>query len=161
MIVLSLLFLAFAAGGKKARMNLSILAVLALAVPYAGFYDFYKEKQAYVKQEHKDSIYKAMAHLPGDAAVITNINIVPHLCCRKYVWQQEWGTSESVFLPVIKEKLKEFYMLIYLYDYSYTQEKLLPAVRNREINDLAVKMGYRFEFVYGDDKAALFKYSRE
>jgi len=103
-----------------------------------------------------------MAHLPQDknAAIITNINVVPHLCCRKYVWQMEWGSPGSVFLPVIKEKLKEFYMLVYLYDYSYTQEKLLPAVRNREINDLALKMGFKYEFVYGDSVAALFRYTK-
>jgi len=163
LIVMSLLFMAFAAGREKAKMNLTVLAALVLVVAYAGFYNFYREKQTYVNTKDKESIYRAIAHLPEDenTAVITNINIVPHLCCRKYVWQQEWGSSASVLLPVIKEKLKEFYMLVYLYDYSYTQEKLLPAERNREINDLAVKMGYKYEAVYGNSVAAVFKYSKE
>jgi uncharacterized membrane protein len=160
---LFLLYTAFAAGKNKAKMNFSILAVLVFIIPYAGFYSFYREKLTYIKQEHKDSIYRALARLPEDenTAVMTNINIVPHVCCRKYVWQIEWGSAASVLLPVIKEKLKEFYMLVYLYDYSYTQEKLLPSVRNKEIHDLALKMGYKFEFVYGDDIAGLVRYSKE
>lgn len=158
--VLLLIFAAFWAVRKKAKFNFILPALLALAVPYFGFYNFYKEKQTYLPQEHKKSIYKVIERLPKDAAVITNINIVPHLCCRKYVWQLEWGTSESVFMPVLKENLSEFYMLLYLYDYSYTQEKLQPAVRNKELHDLALKNGYKFEFVFGDDIAGLVKYSK-
>jgi uncharacterized membrane protein len=162
LIVLTLLIAAFAGAKKKAGVNLPVFALLIILVTYAGFFNFYREKFNYIKEEHRESIYKAMKYIPEDinTAVIANANIATHLCCRKYIWALEMGKTPTVFLPVIKEKLKEFYMLVYLYDFSYTQEKVKPAERNREILDLASKFGFKYQFIYADNITGVIKFSK-
>jgi uncharacterized membrane protein len=161
LLILILVFTAFT--NVKASIRFPIFALLILIVIYAGYYNCYKERLINVNDKHRESINEAIKYLPKDEniAVITNTNIVPHLCCRKYIWDQEIGKTQSVLLPLIKEKLNEFYMLVYLYDFTYIRENIQPGVRNQEIFDLATKLGYKYQFVYADDITGVIKFNKQ
>jgi hypothetical protein len=140
----------------------AIFAVMAIIVFCGGYLNCYSFRLGIVEAGRRKSINEAIARLPEgpSAAVITNSNIVSHVCCRKLAWSLDTGTAEEVMAPVEKQKLDEFYMLIYLYDFTYRLEGIEPGLRNRELFGLAEKMGFKPQFLYNDDICGVVRFSR-
>jgi hypothetical protein len=162
-IAIVLVIFPFARVIKSPKAKFTVFVLTALAVFYFGYFKFHESRMGNVPKEAKDSIKKAMQFIPEskDAAVLTNSNIVTHLCCRKYIWAMDTGNAEDVFLPVLREHLNLFYMLVYLYDFTYADNNIAPDVRNREIADLAKKHGFTYGFLYNDNITGVLIFTRQ
>jgi hypothetical protein len=161
--VFVLLFIAFAVNKINFKTNFILLAFLILVVSYGGYVNAYsKERLNNISEEQKSSINKAIKYIPEDenTVLIANANIITHLCCRKFVWALEIGNTTYVLLPIIKEKLNEFYVLTYLYDFTYQRENINSGARNQEILDLAIKLGYKYTFLYADNITGVIKFNK-
>jgi uncharacterized membrane protein len=143
-----------------ASLRNAVFAVMAITVFCGGYLNCYSFRLGMVEAGHRKSINEAISRLPEGPAVITNSNIVPHVCCRKLVWSLDTGTAEEVMRPVEKLKLDEFYMLIYLYDFTYRLERIEPGLRNRELFGLAEKMGFKHQILYNDNISGVARFSR-
>ena len=152
----------FSPAVKNQKAVFSVFVLAALAVFYFGYYNFQKSRMGDVPEAAKSSIKKAMEFIPAseDTAVLTNQNIVNHICCRKYIWALDSGTAEEVILPILRENLKSFYMLVYLYDFTYPDNKIAPDVRNREIASLAKQNGFSYGFLYNDNITGVLIFTR-
>jgi uncharacterized membrane protein len=147
---------------NRQKVQFSVFVMVAMAVFYFGYCSFHKSRMGNIQENGKESIKKAMQFIPSskDAAVMTNSNIVTHLCCRKYIWAMDEGKAKDVFLPVLREKLSVFYMLVYLYDFTYAGNNIDPETRNREITELAQKNGFGYRFIYNDSITGVLEFTR-
>lgn len=159
-ITAALAVLAYIGASAKPRLKYGVMAVLSVLVFYAGYFKHYEWRLTYVPEEHRQSINRAMGFIPAGkaAAVVTNTNIAPHLCCRKYIFAMELSTPEEIMTYLAKDKVGEFYLLAYLHDFTYGG--INPGDRTKRLFFLAHKMGYKLEPLFGDGITAVARLSR-
>jgi hypothetical protein len=158
--VLILVPVAFSHEKLKPVIRFSLFSFLAVAVFYEGFFNFYNYKKECISAKDRESIYRAIKSIPEDknTAVITNSNIGPHLCCRKYIWSLDLDSVSQVFLPVIKEKINNFYVLEDLNDYTYLGRNIHPDERHLELYNLTKKFGFKSLVLYNDGIIAVTRF---
>jgi hypothetical protein len=153
-----LLYVVFSAAALKIRGKYFIFTALAVLVFFAGYFRYYEWRVTRVEAADKASINSAIKLIPADknTAVVTNTNIAPHLCCRKYIFAMELSTPEEIFTYLHKGGLPDFYLFLYLKDFTY--EGFLPMERSKRIMTLAQKMGYTGEMQYDDKITVLIRF---
>lgn len=146
--------------GNAAAVTAALLAVLIF---FTGFYKMYLLRKGDIAASGKASVKNAIKHLPKDVnvPVMTNSNIVTHVCCRKYVWAMDEKDTEGVLAPLKKLAPGRFYMLIYFYDFTYDKNGVDPNKRNAEIGAWSEANGYQNMFVYNDGLTGVVEFKKE
>jgi uncharacterized membrane protein len=133
-------------------------AITAVIVFYAGYFTFSVYKEKMVAESAKKSISSAVAMVPPGALipVLTNSNILPHLCCRKYAWIIEDGNVWDDLRPVREYGFKELYYLIYFHDFTYHGTD--PVKLNSGIIASLIEKGYKSRELYRDNNVLLARF---
>lgn len=131
---------------RKTVVSLSLLIIFSSLMFY-GKTDAYKFQRFWNTLIGRNSL-KTISYLdvlPKDASVSANLNIVPHISHRKYIY--EWNPSSR---------------LSYITEYVVVDTRLVDYLSDREKNmitpyfDEIVKNGYRKVFVSEDDSFLIY-----
>jgi hypothetical protein len=150
----------FAGERIKPVLKYGIFSALAVLVFYAGYFSHFGDRSAYVPGPDKWKIRAAIKLVPTyrGSAVITNTNITPHMCCRKYIWAMELSKPEEIFSIIEKDSLDEFFLLLYEKDFTYNG--LDPAAWTKEFLGMAEKAGFKKNVLQDDDTIFLLKFNK-
>ena len=156
-----LIIAVYFSAGTGVRLKYAVFAAAIGLVFAAGYIAHNNYRLNLVDQKAKEAITMAIKLLPKDPEipVISNINIAPHVSCRRFCDFLENDNETSVFRGIMLGRAREFYLLAYMNSFTYQEQN--PFSINTKIYILAKKLGFSAKTVFSEQNVYLIRFMKQ